>query len=104
LQSFTQALQNELKDTGVTITLLMPGPTETDFFRRAGMLDTRVGQTKDDPARVAAQGVEALMAGRDKLVAGSWSTRAQGIANRVLPDRLKAAAHRRMAEPESDDT
>ena len=105
LQSFAQALQNELKDTGVTITSLMPGPTETDFFRRAGMLDTRVGQqSKDDPARVAAQGFEALMAGRNKLVVGSWSTRAQGIANRVLPDKLKAVAHRWMAEPESGDT
>jgi short-subunit dehydrogenase len=105
LQSFAQALQNELLDTGVTITSLMPGPTETDFFRRADMLDTSVGQqAKDDPARVAAQGFQALMAGRDKLVAGSWSTKAQGIANRVLPDKLKAAAHRRMAEPGSGDT
>jgi len=76
-----------------------------DEVRRAGMLDTRVGQqSKDDPARVAAQGFEALIAGRDKLVAGSWSTRAQGIANRVLPDKLKAVAHRWMAAPESGDT
>lgn len=105
LQSFAQALQSELKDTSVTITSLMPGPTETDFFRRADMLDTKVGQQdKDDPAQVAAQGFEALMAGRDKLVAGSLSTKAQGVANAVLPDRLKAAAHRRLADPESGDT
>lgn len=102
VQSFAEALQDELRNTDVTITLLMPGPTETDFFRRADMLDTRVGQhEKDDPVRVAAQGFEALMNGRDKLVAGSLSTRAQGVANAALPDKLKAAAHRRLAEPKN---
>ncbi|MEU7005593.1 SDR family NAD(P)-dependent oxidoreductase [Streptomyces sp. NPDC046332] len=100
LQSFAQALREELKDTGVTVTSLMPGPTETDFFRRADMLATKVGQSeKDDPAKVAEQGYEALMAGKGKVVAGSLMTRAQGVANHVLPDRLKAVAHRRMAEP-----
>jgi short-subunit dehydrogenase len=100
LQSFAEALQNELKDTGVTITSLMPGPTETNFFRRAGMLDTRVGQSsKDDPADVAQQGFEALMAGKDKVLASSVKTKVQGVANRVLPDKVKAAAHRLMAEP-----
>ncbi|MEU9235620.1 SDR family NAD(P)-dependent oxidoreductase [Streptomyces subrutilus] len=102
LQSFAQALQNELKDTGVTVTSLMPGPTETQFFERADMLDTKVGRSdKDDPAQVAAQGFEAMMAGKDKAVAGSWKTRAQGLANRVLPDSVKAQAHRGMAEPGS---
>ena len=104
LQSFAEALQDELKDTGVTITSLMPGPTDTNFFARADMEDTRVGRaSKDDPAQVAKQGLAALMAGKDKIVAGSAKTKAQGIANKVLPDRLKAAAHRRMAEPESGD-
>jgi short-subunit dehydrogenase len=102
LQSFTEALQSELKDTGVTVTSLMPGPTETDFFRRADMLDTEVGQSrKDDPALVARQGYDALMAGRHKIVAGSLKTKMQGVANRVLPDRAKASAHRQMAEPKS---
>ncbi|MET9463892.1 SDR family NAD(P)-dependent oxidoreductase [Streptomyces sp. NPDC006544] len=102
LQSFSQALQNELKDTGVTVTSLMPGPTETEFFERADMLDTKVGQAdKDDPAQVAAQGFDAMMAGKDKVVAGSLKTRAQGLANRVLPDSVKARAHRGMAEPGS---
>ena len=104
VQSFTEALQNELKDTGVTLTALMPGPTDTDFFARADMEDTRVGASsaaKDDPAQVAAQGFEALMAGRDKIVAGSLTTKVQGLANAVLPDKVKAAAHRKMAEPGS---
>ncbi|MEU4081502.1 oxidoreductase [Streptomyces venezuelae] len=104
LQSFSQALQNELKDTRVTVTALMPGPTDTDFFRRADMGDTKVGQgDKDDPAQVAEQGLDALFAGKDKVVAGSLKTKAQGLANKVLPDSLKAEGHRRMAEPGSAD-
>lgn len=104
LQSFSQALQNELKDTPLTVTALMPGPTETDFFRRADMGDTKVGQgEKDDPAQVAEQGLDALFAGKDKVVAGSLKTKAQGLANKVLPDSLKAEGHRRMAEPGSAD-
>jgi uncharacterized protein len=100
LQSFAQALQEELKDSPVTITSLMPGPTETEFFERADMLDTKVGQSeKDDPAQVAEQGFEALMKGERKLVAGSLKTKVQGVANSVLPDALKAKAHRQMAEP-----
>ncbi|MCP3819986.1 SDR family NAD(P)-dependent oxidoreductase [Streptomyces sp. A3M-1-3] len=102
LQSFAEALRNELKDTGVTVTSLMPGPTETNFFHRAGMDDTKVGrQPKDDPAKVAKDGFDALMSERGKVVAGSLRTKAQGVANKVLPDKLKAAAHRRMAEPGS---
>ncbi|MGN9793304.1 SDR family NAD(P)-dependent oxidoreductase [Streptomyces sp. OZ13] len=104
LQSFAQALRNELRDTGVTVTSLMPGPTETDFFHRADMGDTKVGQQpKDDPALVAKQGLDALMAGTDKTLAGSARTKAQELAAKVLPDRLKAAAHRRLAEPGSGD-
>jgi short-subunit dehydrogenase len=100
LQSLTEAVQNELKDTDVTITSLMPGPTDTNFFHRADMDDTTVGQgSKDDPAQVAEQGFEALMNGEKKLTAGSLKTKAQGLANKVLPDALKAEAHRQMAEP-----
>ncbi|MEU3844711.1 SDR family NAD(P)-dependent oxidoreductase [Streptomyces sp. NPDC028635] len=100
VQSFAQALQEELKDTGVTVTSFLPGPTETDFFRRAGMADTRVGSAdKDDPAQVAAQAFEAVMKGRRKVVTGSAKTKAQGVADKVLPDAAKAAVHRRMAEP-----
>jgi uncharacterized protein len=65
------------------------------------MDDTKVGQSaKDDPAQVAEQGFKALMDGDDKLVAGSAKTKVQGVANKVLPDKLKAAAHRQMAEPQ----
>lgn len=104
LQSFAEALQNELKDTGVTVTSLMPGPTETGFFHRADMDDTKVGrQDKDDPAQVARQGLDALFSGKDKLVAGSLKTRAQGLASKVLPDTAKSQAHRKMAEPGSGD-
>jgi short-subunit dehydrogenase len=101
LQSFTEALQNELKDTGITLTSLMPGPTETDFFRRALMLNTPVGQSshKDDPAQVAEQGFQALMKGERKVLASSLSTKVQGVVNAVLPDQVKAAAHRLMAQP-----
>ncbi|MGH3971931.1 MAG: SDR family NAD(P)-dependent oxidoreductase [Pseudonocardiaceae bacterium] len=102
LRSFAEALQNEVKDTNVTITSLMPGPTDTNFFHRADMDDTRVGQSsKDDPVQVAKQGFDALMEGKDKIISGSVMTKARGAASRVLPDKLKAAAHRQMAEPGS---
>src|SRR5215212_5782180 len=104
VQSFALALRNELKDTDVTVTSLMPGPTETEFFERADMLDTKVGSgSKDDPADVARDGFAALMAGDERVVPGSPSTKLQGKGSRVLPDRVKAAAHRRMAEPGSGD-
>jgi uncharacterized protein len=102
LQSFTEALQNELKDTGVTLTSLMPGPTETEFFDRAEMNDTKMGQAKkDDPAVVARQGVDALLAGEPRVTGGGLMTRVQDIAAKVTPDRVKAALHRGMAEPGS---
>lgn len=97
-QSFAEALRAELKDTGVTVTALMPGPTETNFFHRAEMDDTKVGRSdKDDPAQVAEQAVKALLDGKEKVVAGSLSTKAQAVASKVAPDRLKAEMHRRMA-------
>jgi short-subunit dehydrogenase len=100
VQSFALALRNELKDTEVTITSLMPGPTDTEFFERAEMMDTKVGQgDKDDPADVARDGFEAMMAGKERVVSASLSTKAQGRFSRVLPDSAKAAMHRGMAEP-----
>lgn len=102
VQSFAEALRNELKDTGVTVTALQPGPTETNFFHRAGMDDTKVGQSsKDDPAEVAKQGFEALMAGKDQVLAGSPKTKLQGAVAKVTPATLNAEQHRSMAEPGS---
>jgi len=102
VQSFALALRNELKDTGVTVTALMPGPTDTEFFERAGMLDTKVGAgEKDDPADVARDGFEALMAGDERVVSASLKTKLQGRASRVMPDSVKAEMHRRIAEPGS---
>ncbi|HEV7469487.1 MAG TPA: SDR family NAD(P)-dependent oxidoreductase [Pseudonocardia sp.] len=102
LQSFAEAVREELDGTGVTVTSLMPGPTETDFFHRADMDDTKIGASKkDDPAQVAEQGIKALLDGDEKVVAGSLKTKAQGVANDVLPDSLKAKAHKKMAEPGS---
>jgi short-subunit dehydrogenase len=104
VQAFALALRNELKDTGVTITSLMPGPTDTEFFERADMLDTKVGDgEKDDPADVARAGYEALMNGDERVVAASLSTKLQGRFSRLLPDSVKARMHRSMAEPGSAD-
>ena len=102
VQSFALGLCHELKDSGVTVTTLMPGPTDTEFFERAEMLDTRVGGgEKDDPADVARDGFEALMAGDERVVSASLSTKAQARASRLLPDSAKAEMHRKMAEPGS---
>jgi uncharacterized protein len=105
VQSFALALRDELKDTNVTITSLMPGPTDTEFFERADMLDTKVGtDDKDDPADVAKDGFEALMAGKERVVSASLKTKLQGRASRVLPDTVNAGMHRNMAEPGSGRT
>lgn len=102
VHSFAEGIRNELKDTGVTVTALMPGPTDTNFFHRAGMDDTRAGAgKKDDPAEVAKQGFEALMAGKDDLVAGSLKTKIQGNVSKVLPDAVNAEQHRQLTEPGS---
>lgn len=100
--SFAESLRNELKDSGVSITALMPGPTETNFFHRADMDDTKVGQSqKDDPSDVARQGFEALMAGKERIVAGSLKTKAMGVMSDILPDSIKAEMHRKLSEPGS---
>jgi short-subunit dehydrogenase len=84
LDSFSFALRHELKDSGVTVTCLMPGATETEFFERADMMDTKIGQEKkDDPARVARQGFDAMMRGEGDVVTG-WQNKLQ-IGDRVRP-------------------
>jgi short-subunit dehydrogenase len=100
--SFAEALRYELRDTGVTVTALQPGPTDTQFFERAGMTDTKVGrEDKDDPALVAKQGFEAMMAGKDKVYAGGFATRMEGVAAEILPETVKAKQHAKQAEPGS---
>jgi short-subunit dehydrogenase len=101
LQSFGLALRDELRDTGVTVTLLMPGPTATPIFARAGQLNTILGASdhKDDPAEVARQGFEALMAGRPRVAAASLTTKATDLANRVLPDAVKTRVNRLLSQP-----
>jgi short-subunit dehydrogenase len=102
VQSFAEALHYELKDTGVTVTALQPGPTDTNFFERAEMMDTRVAvEEKDDPAEVARQGFEAMMAGKHRIVAGSVSNKAQSAAAGVLPEQVKARQHAKQTEPGS---
>jgi short-subunit dehydrogenase len=101
VDSFSFALRNELKDTGVTVTCLMPGATETDFFARADMLDTKVGQSdKDDPADVARVGYEAMMRGDGDIVSG-WKNKLFSALANVTPAAVLAEQHRKMAEPGS---
>jgi short-subunit dehydrogenase len=105
LLSFAEALREELKDSGVTVTALLPGPTDTEFFERAGLQDTKLGAgAKDDPAVVAREGYEAMMAGKHRVVAGSVKNKAQVAAANVVPDPALAAQHRRMSEPGSADS
>lgn len=104
VHSFSEAIRNELKDTGVTVTALMPGATETNFFHRAGLDDTKVGaDKKDDPAEVARQGFEALMAEKDSTLASSLKTKVQGAISSLLPDTVTAEMGRKLNEPGSAD-
>ena len=99
LNSFSFALREELKDTQVSVTCLMPGATETEFFRRAEMMDTDVGTTeKDDPADVASDGFEAMMKGEGDVVSGLKNKVQSAVAN-VMPAGVLASQHRKMAEP-----
>jgi short-subunit dehydrogenase len=101
IDSFSWALRNELKDSGVTVTCLMPGATDTNFFHRADMDDTKVGQgKKDDPADVAKTGFDALMAGTGDVVHG-MKNKVQAAVAAVTPQSRLAEMHRDMAEPGS---
>jgi len=101
VDSFTLALRDELKDSGVTISCLMPGVTDTEFFARAGMLDTKVGAgRKMDPADVARVGYDAMMDGEADVVAGWKNKLMVGLSNLVPGERL-AAKHGEMAKPGS---
>jgi short-subunit dehydrogenase len=101
IDSFSFALRNELKDTAVKVTCLMPGATETHFFERADMLDTKVGSgEKASPADVAKEGYEAMKDGKDHVVAG-WKNKVSATMANVVPDSVLAEQHRKTAEPGS---
>ncbi|MBV9483370.1 MAG: SDR family NAD(P)-dependent oxidoreductase [Acidobacteria bacterium] len=102
--SFAQSLRNELKDSGVTVTALQPGPTNTEFFHRAGLDNSKVGSEEkytNDPYEVARQGYKALMEGKDHIFASSLKTKLQGELGKFIPESVKAEQHRKMAEPKS---
>ncbi|WP_375449987.1 SDR family NAD(P)-dependent oxidoreductase [uncultured Devosia sp.] len=99
VDSFAYALRNELQDTNITVSVLMPGPTDTDFFETADLLDTKVGAGKKaDPAEVARAGFDAMMRGDAHEVAG-WANKLQAMMTRFLPDGQLAEMHKGMAEP-----
>lgn len=96
---FCEGLRNELKDTGVAVTCLLPGATETEFFDRAHMENTKVGQAKKaDPAKVAADGYAAMLADDDQTVSG-FMNKIQVLFADILPDTFMAQMHRKQAEP-----
>jgi short-subunit dehydrogenase len=103
INSFSFALRAELKDSGVTVTCLMPGATETEFFERANMTDTKVGRaSKADPADVAKVGFDAMMSGEGDVVAG-WMNKIKTTIANVTPAGVLAEMHRKQAEPGSGE-
>lgn len=102
LRSFGEALRNELKDTGIGVTVLMPGVTDTPFFERADMMDTRAGtmENKDDPAVVAKAAFDALMENRDKVYP-NLKNRVMGTIAEMSSDEAGAQMHRALSEPDS---
>lgn len=100
VHSFAEGLRNEWADRGITVSVFMPGPTDTNFFHRAGMDDTPAGEgKKDDPAQVAAQAYKTLTGNRHHAFTGSLKTRIQGKVTGALPQPLRASVHRGMTEP-----
>lgn len=102
VMSFGEALRYELKDSGVTVTVLQPGATDTNFFERADLMDTKVGQAdKDDPALVAKNGFAAMMDGKDSVLGGGFASKVEGLMNEVLPETVKAAQAGKQTAPGS---
>ena len=98
--SFGEALRAELADKGVSVTVLQPGATDTNFFERADLMDTKVGQAeKDDPALVAKHGFEAMMAGKDSVLGGGFKSRMEGLMNELLPETFKAKQAGKTTKP-----
>lgn len=102
VQSFADGIRRELDGTGVTVTSMLPGATDTHFFARAGMLDTLLGKgPKDDPARVARDGYAALVRGDRKVVAGSALAKSMAAFGSAAPEAVTSAVHRVLAKPRS---
>jgi short-subunit dehydrogenase len=100
--SFAHSLRYELRDTGISVTALQPGPTDTDFFHRAGMDNTSVGSSgkkESEPEDVARQGIEALLEGKDHVYAASLTTKVEGAIANFVPGAVKGAMHEKMAKP-----
>lgn len=100
--SFAHSLRYELRDTDVTVTALQPGPTNTDFFHRAGMDNTQTGtegKHESEPEDVARQGIEALFDGKDHVYSASFKTKMEGMIANVVPGAVKGAMHEKMARP-----
>jgi uncharacterized protein len=103
--SFAHSLRYELRDSGITVTALQPGPTDTDFFHRAGMDNTQVGsegKSESQPGEVARQGIEALLAGKDHVYAASAKTKLEGMLANAVPGAMKGAMHEKMAKPREE--
>jgi short-subunit dehydrogenase len=100
--SFAHSLRFELKDTGVTVTALQPGPTDTDFFHRAGMDNTQVGsdgKKESSPEDVAKEGIEAMFAAKDHVYSASLKTKIEGKLANAIPGEVKGSMHEKMAKP-----
>jgi short-subunit dehydrogenase len=103
--SLAHSVRYELRDTGVTVTALQPGPTNTDFFHRAGMDDTEVGskgKEESEPQDVAKQGLDALFSGDDHVYAASAKTKMEGMMANAIPGSIKGAMHEKMARPNAE--
>jgi len=103
VHSFTEAVRNEVRDSGITLTSLLPGATDTDFFNKAGMTEAKIVREGKlgDPASVAKDGYEALMAGKDMVISG-WENKMQVAVSNILPDSVAANNMRKQQEPEDD--
>jgi uncharacterized protein len=99
--SFTDSLINELRDTAVTVTALIPGPTDTDFFHKAGMENTKAAQDDpENPRKVAETGYKALMAGRQHATARG--VKKEIVKSSLLPNDVIAASARKQMEEEEE--
>lgn len=100
VHSFTEAIRSELKDSGVTITSLLPGATDTDFFNKAGMQESKIVQEGElaDPAKVARDGYDALMSGDDMVISGFKNKMQVGMSN-VMPDSAVADKMKKQQAP-----